>query len=80
MAHGRQPYVSPARSPLAQVPYRDSKLTHMLSDALGGNCRTSLVVCVSPATADASESSGTLEFGTRAMKVRRWSRIYLCRE
>ena len=54
----------------AYVPYRDSKLTHMLSDALGGNCRTSLVVCASPSAADASETLGTLEFGARAMKVR----------
>ena len=54
----------------AYVPYRDSKLTHMLADALGGNCRTSLVVCASPAVADVSESLGTLEFGSRAMKVR----------
>ena len=51
------------------VPYRDSKLTHMLSDALGGNCRTSLIVCASPAAVDASETSGTLDFGSRAMKV-----------
>ena len=52
------------------IPYRDSKLTHMLSDALGGNCKTSLVVCASPASADVSETTGTLEFGARAMKVR----------
>lgn len=51
------------------VPYRDSKLTHMLSDAIGGNCRTSLIVCVSPSLSDLSESIGTLEFGVRAMKV-----------
>ena len=52
------------------IPYRDSKLTHMLSDALGGNCRTSLVVCVSPSGGDASETTAALEFGSRAMKVR----------
>ena len=52
------------------IPYRDSKLTHMLSDALGGNCRTSLVVCVSPAQADISETTAALEFGARAMKVK----------
>eukprot|EP00966_Prymnesium_polylepis_P166243 3842922-Prymnesium_polylepis.1 len=52
----------------SHVPYRDSKLTWLLQDALGGNCRTSLVVCVSPAAVDASESAGTLEFGARAMK------------
>merc|ERR1719482_1380025 len=54
----------------SHVPYRDSKLTHMLSDALGGNCRTSLVVCVSPSSSDASETTAALEFGSRAMKVR----------
>merc|ERR1719230_2542336 len=54
----------------SHVPYRDSKLTHMLSDALGGNCRTSLVVCVSPAAADTAETAAALEFGARAMKVR----------
>ena len=51
------------------VPYRDSKLTHMLADSIGGNCRTTLVVAVSPAAADAGESAGSLEFGARAMKV-----------
>ena len=49
------------------VPYRDSKLTHMLADSIGGNCRTTLVVAVSPAAADAGESAGSLEFGARAM-------------
>ena len=53
------------------VPYRDSKLTHMLADSIGGNCRTTLVVAVSPAAADAGESAGSLEFGARAMKVGR---------
>jgi len=30
------------------VPYRDSKLTRLLQDSLGGNCRTTMVACVSP--------------------------------
>ncbi|KAJ1620524.1 P-loop containing nucleoside triphosphate hydrolase protein, partial [Pavlovales sp. CCMP2436] len=51
------------------VPYKDSKLTTLLADSLGGNCRTALVVCVSPALADHSETGGALEFGARAMKV-----------
>jgi len=54
----------------AYVPYRDSKLTHMLQDSLGGNCRTALVVCASPAAVDGGESAGTLDFGARAMKVK----------
>ena len=51
------------------VPYRDSKLTHMLSDALGGNCKTSLVVCASPADSDITETLSTLRFGGRAKRA-----------
>ena len=53
------------------IPYRDAKLTHYLADSLGGNCRTSLVVCASPSSSDASETSSTLDFGSRAMKAHR---------
>ena len=51
------------------MPYRDSKLTHMLADSLGGNCRTSLLVCISPALSDAAETKASLHFGGRAMRV-----------
>ena len=54
----------------SHVPYRDSKLTHLLSDSLGGNCRTSLIVCASQASLDASETTGALDFGARAMQVK----------
>ncbi|KAG8456883.1 hypothetical protein KFE25_005033 [Diacronema lutheri] len=57
------------------VPYKDSKLTQLLTDSLGGNCRTALVVCVSPAAADHSETAGALEFGARAMKVAVHARV-----
>lgn len=51
------------------VPYRDSKLTRLLQDSLGGNARTSLVVTVSQASHSALETQSTLEFGSRAAKV-----------
>jgi kinesin family protein 6/9 len=52
------------------VPYRSSKLTNMLKDSLGGNCRTRMVACVWPDTTHAEESIATLRFATRMMKVK----------
>ncbi len=51
------------------IPFRDSKLTRLLSDSLGGNCRTALVLNVSPADRDSSETVSTLNFGLRAGSV-----------
>ena len=51
------------------VPYRDSKLTFLLSEALGGNARAVLVTCLSPSVADAAESLSTLRFGVRARRI-----------
>jgi len=53
----------------AHVPYRDSKLTRLLEDSLGGNSRTSIVVTVSPATIHREETESTLRFGARAKCV-----------
>ena len=54
----------------ARVPYRDSKLTHLLSEALGGNSRTTLITCISPAGVDVAETTSTLRFGERARRVK----------
>jgi kinesin family protein 5 len=51
------------------VPYRDSKLTFLLSEALGGNARAVLVTCLSPSVADAAETLSTLRFGVRARRI-----------
>ncbi|XP_022791929.1 kinesin-like protein KIF15 [Stylophora pistillata] len=51
------------------VPFRNSTLTRLLQESLGGNCKTSLVVCVSPTMGDVSETKSTLFFGSRAMKI-----------
>ena len=42
------------------VPYRNSKLTHLLKDALGGNSQTLFLACVSPADCNESETQSTL--------------------
>ena len=51
------------------IPFRDSKLTRLLQDSLGGNARTALVINISPCDADTSESLSSLSFGQRAMAV-----------
>lgn len=56
-------------SPHPHVPYRDSKLTRLLQEALGGDARATLVTCLSPNAADAAESLSTLRFGARARNV-----------
>lgn len=53
----------------AHIPYRNSKLTRLLATALGGNARTSMVACISPARGNAHESLSTLRFASRAKKV-----------
>ena len=47
------------------VPYRDSKMTRILQDSLGGNCRTTIVICCSPSSYNESETKSTLLFGQR---------------
>ena len=51
------------------IPYRDSKLTRVLQDSLGGNSKTSLIITVSPAAYNEHESISTLRFGIRAKAV-----------
>jgi hypothetical protein len=52
------------------VPYRDSKLTHLLQDSLGGNALTSLILTANPRPSDALQTKATLQFGSRAKLVR----------
>lgn len=51
------------------VPYRDSKLTRILEDSVGGNCKTSLLVCCSPSSESSDETVSTLEFASRAARI-----------
>lgn len=53
----------------AHVPYRDSKLTRLLQDSLGGNAKTVLIATISPSRANADESISTLKFADRAKQV-----------
>lgn len=53
----------------AFVPYRDSKLTRLLQEALGGNSQTTLVIACSMSSYNDMETLGTLRFGQRAKKI-----------
>merc|ERR1719375_1864870 len=52
------------------VPYRDSKLTRLLQDSLGGHTRTCIVATVSPSSSQLEETLSTLEYAHRAKTIR----------
>ncbi|CAF3975182.1 unnamed protein product, partial [Rotaria sordida] len=54
----------------SHVPYRDSKLTRILQESLGGNARTTIIICCSPASYNEWETRSTLEFGKRAKCIK----------
>merc|ERR1711915_765353 len=54
----------------SHIPYRDSKLTRILQESLGGNARTTIVICCSPASYNESETKSTLLFGQRAKTIK----------
>ncbi|KAL6784692.1 hypothetical protein ACKKBF_B02815 [Auxenochlorella protothecoides x Auxenochlorella symbiontica] len=58
------------KRPAVHVPYRDSRLTFLLQESLGGNSKTSVVACVTPAAESATESLSTLLFASGAKKIR----------
>ncbi|ETL29906.1 hypothetical protein L916_17014 [Phytophthora nicotianae] len=52
------------------VPYRNSKLTHLLKDSLGGNSKTIMIAALSPASVNYSETLGTLRYADRAKQIK----------
>ena len=53
------------------IPYRDSKLTRLLKDSLGGNILTVMLVCVSPSGESYDESISSLNYANRAKKIKK---------
>ena len=62
---------------MTHVPYRDSKLTRVLQDSLGGNSKTVLIVACSPSAYNASETVSTLRFGARAKNIENKAKVNL---
>uniref|UniRef100_A0A3Q2Z7Z8 Kinesin family member 4 n=1 Tax=Hippocampus comes TaxID=109280 RepID=A0A3Q2Z7Z8_HIPCM len=54
----------------AFVPYRDSKITRLLQDSLGGNSHTLMIACISPADSNLEETINTLRYADRARKIK----------
>mmetsp|Transcript_2102 Transcript_2102/g.5351 ORF Transcript_2102/g.5351 Transcript_2102/m.5351 type:complete len:931 (+) Transcript_2102:94-2886(+) len=52
------------------IPYRDSKLTRLLQDSLGGNSLTVLISCISPSEMDFEETNNTLKYANRACLIK----------
>jgi len=63
----------------AHIPYRDSKLTRMLQESLGGNSRTVLIICVSMSTFNATETLSTVRFGSRAKDIKNKPKVNVLR-
>ena len=68
-ALAQPPSTQPAQSQHIHVPYRESKLTRLLKDSLGGNGLTVLLACLSPAATNYDESLNTLRFASRASSI-----------
>ncbi|KAI8621098.1 P-loop containing nucleoside triphosphate hydrolase protein [Chytriomyces sp. MP71] len=59
----------------SHVPYRDSKLTRILQESLGGNSRTTLIINCSPSSFNETETISTLRFGMRAKTIKNKAKI-----
>ncbi|BDD63715.1 Kinesin heavy chain, variant 3 [Monascus purpureus] len=59
----------------SHVPYRDSKLTRILQESLGGNSRTTLIINCSPSSYNDAETISTLRFGVRAKAIKNKAKI-----
>lgn len=60
----------PVRGQKIHVPYRNSQLTRLLEFSLGGNCRTAMIVCVSPSSKDIDDTHNTLMWANRAKDIK----------
>lgn len=57
------------------IPYRDSKLTRILQESLGGNSRTTLIINCSPSSYNDAETVSTLRFGVRAKSIKNKAKV-----
>ncbi|GFO08636.1 kinesin-like protein [Plakobranchus ocellatus] len=55
---------------LGHIPYRDSKLTKLLADSLGGNGITLMIACITPSSSNVTETLNTLRYASRAKKIK----------
>ncbi|XP_039346778.1 kinesin-like protein KIF7 isoform X3 [Mauremys reevesii] len=68
------------RRKCSHIPYRDSKITRILKDSLGGNAQTVMIACVSPSSSDFDESLNTLNYASRAQNIKNKAMVNCRRE
>jgi hypothetical protein len=56
--------------PVIHIPYRDSKLTHILKDSLGGNSLTHIIITLSPALSNLHETISSMKFANNAKSIK----------
>lgn len=59
-----------SRRSSSHVPFRDSKLTQLLMDSIGGGCKTILIACITPSLYHVDETMNTLKYASRAKKIK----------
>lgn len=59
------------------IPYRNSTLTKILRSSLGGNSKTTIIVCVTPASSQIEQTMSSLKFGQKAMKIQQTAKIQM---
>ncbi|XP_026720550.1 kinesin-like protein KIF18B isoform X2 [Athene cunicularia] len=59
-----------AKSRKSHIPYRDSKLTRLLKDSIGGHCRTIMIAAVSPSVLAYEDTYNTLKYASRAKEIK----------
>ncbi|GAB1296917.1 Kinesin-like protein KIF18B [Apodemus speciosus] len=59
-----------AKGRKSHIPYRDSKLTRLLKDSIGGNCRTVMIAAISPSSLTYEDTYNTLKYADRAKEIR----------
>uniref|UniRef100_A0A8C6KBQ8 Kinesin family member 7 n=1 Tax=Nothobranchius furzeri TaxID=105023 RepID=A0A8C6KBQ8_NOTFU len=64
----------------SHIPYRDSKITRILKDSLGGNSKTLMIACISPSSSDFDESLNTLNYAMRARNIQNKATVNSKRE
>ena len=60
----------PSQGKAVHVPYRNSKLTRLLKDSLGGNCRTVMIANISPSGMSYEDTYNTLKYADRAKQIK----------
>lgn len=61
------------------IPYRDSNLTRIIKDSLGGNCQTVMIANVSPSSLTYEDTYNTLKYASRAKKIRSSLKLNICK-